>query len=456
MRTAAPVLPGSSHTLESPIDRALSLLFANEREAALRWAAAIVKQDPLMATALLVCGRLLGDMGRQEVGREACAVAAARAIDLENLPLAVAAAREIQRLGGDPGRQLDEIAAAFCKGSARRGEGMPPPPPLPAAESFQPMHAVLTGAALLNKATEIVHEANRLLASETARPGVASVPLFSAIGQEGLRALVGTLSALWVAEGTRVIEQGSEGTDAHFVARGELHVQREGDGAPVVLARLTNGAVFGETALLSRSPRVATVVAARPSIVVRAEKKAVDEVADAYGEVGYELAVFARDRMVQDLVRTSELFLLSRESGRAALVARCKLRMLATGERLLTRGQPAPGVHIVASGQLSQVGVDTASGESLLEPTLGRGDVAGAAALVLRRPMDVDVVALHPTITLFLSAEDFRAAIEEEPRVLLALYKLAVRRDEESATIQQEDATVVDDFVLDGDRLTAP
>jgi len=58
MRTAAPELPGSSHMLESPVDRALSLLFAEEREAALRWAAAIVKQDPLMATALLVSGGL--------------------------------------------------------------------------------------------------------------------------------------------------------------------------------------------------------------------------------------------------------------------------------------------------------------------------------------------------------------------------------------------------------------
>jgi CRP-like cAMP-binding protein len=448
MRTAAPVLPGSSHTLESPIDRAFSLLFAQEREAALRWAAAIVKQDPLMATGLLVCGRLLGDMGRQEVGREACAVAVARAIDLENLPLAVAAAREIERLGGDAGRWLDEIAAAFCRGSARRGEGMPPPPPLPPAESFQPLHAVLTGAALLNKATEIVHEANRMLASETARPGIAEVPLFSAIGQEGLRAMIGVLSPRWVAEGTRLIEQGNEGTEVYFVARGELCTQREGDGAKVVLARLANGAVIGETALLSPSPRPSSVVAERPSIVLRADKTALDEVADAYGEVGRELATFARDRLVGELVRTSELFLLAREAGRAALVGRCHVRVAEKGERLFSRGQVAAGIHIVASGQLGQVGVDEASGESLVEGSLGAGDVAGEVAVVLRRAMDVDVIALHPTVTLFLSAEDFRAVIEEEPRVLLALYKLAVRREEETATIQQEDATVVDDSVL--------
>ncbi len=449
MRTAAPVLPGSSHTLESPIDRALSLLLAQEHEAALRWTAAIVKQDPLMPTALLVCGRLLGELGRQEVGREACAVAAARAIDLENLPLAVAAAREIERLGGDPQATLDEIAAAFCRGSARLGEGMPPPPPLPPAESFQPLAAVLVGAALLNKATEIVHEANRMLAAETSRPGIASLPLFSDLPQDGLRALLATLSPVWLAEDARVIEQGAEGSEAYFVARGELLAEREHDGRTMVLARLTNGAVFGEMALLSRAPRAGSVVTTRPSIVVRTDKEALDAVAEAYPEVGAALAAYGRDRMVQNLVRMSELFALVKEDGRAALVARAVPRIFERGEKLLGRGEAAPGVYILASGEVSVVGVDEASGDPLAEGTLGPGETAGEDALVLRRPCAADVLAVHPTVTLFLSQEAFREVIEENPAVLLGLYKLAVRRDEESASIQSEEAAVVDDFVVD-------
>jgi CRP-like cAMP-binding protein len=448
MRTAAPLLPGSSHTLESPVDRALSLLFAQEPEAALRWAAAIVKQDPTMPTALLVTGRLLGQLGRQEVGREACAIAVARSIDLENLPLAVAAAREVERLGGDAARHLDEIAAAFCRDSARLGEGMPPPPPLPPAESFQPLAAVLTGAALLNKATEIAHDANRLLAAETSRPGIASLPLFSRLSNEGLRALVATLLPVWLAEDVCVIEQGSEGTEAYFVARGELLAQRERDGRPFVLARLTNGAIFGEMALLSRAPRAGSVVTTRPSIVVRAEKDALDAVAEAHAEVGAELSAYGRDRMVQNLVRMSELFELVKDDGRAALVASCKTRVFEKGDRLLTRGEAAPGVYILASGEVSVVAVDAASGDALVEGSLGPGEVVGEDALVLRRPVDADVVAVHATVTLFLPAEAFHQVIEEHPTVLWGLYKLAVRRDVESVAIQQEEASVVDDFVV--------
>lgn len=449
MRTAAPVLPGSNHTLESPIDRALSLLLADEREAALRWAAAIVKVDPLMPTGLLVCGRLLGDLGRQEVGREACLVAAGRAIDLENLPLAVAAAREIERLGGDPQGALDEIAGAFCKGSARLGEGMPPPPPLPPAESFQPLSAVLMGAALLNKATEIVHEANRMLAAEASRPGIASLPLFSDVPFEGLRALLATMTSAWFTEDARVVEQGTEGAEAYFVARGEVVVERVNDGQKTELARLKNGSVFGEMALLSRAPRAASVVTTRPSIVVRTDKEALDAVAEAQPEVGAALAVYGRDRMVQNLMRMSELFALVDDAGRAGLVARSTPRTFEKGERLLTRGLPAPGVFIVASGEVGMFGIDGASAEPLIQGTRGPGETVGDDALVLRRACDADVIAVHPAVTLYLSEEAFRALIEECPSVLLGLYKLAVRHDDEAATIQREEAAFVDDSMME-------
>jgi CRP-like cAMP-binding protein len=215
-----------------------------------------------------------------------------------------------------------------------------------------------------------------------------------------------------------------------------------------VLARLTNGAVFGEMALLSRAPRAGSVVATRPSIVVRAEKDALDAVAEAHPEVGRELVAYGRDRMVQNLFRMSELFALVHEDGRAALIARSRTRLFETNERLLTRGQAAPGIFIVASGEVRLIGLDTASGEPLLQGTLGPGQVVGEDALVLRRPASVDVIAVHPTVTLFLSAEQFAGLIEEQPAVLLALYKLAVRRDEEAATIQREETSVVDDSAL--------
>jgi cAMP-dependent protein kinase regulator len=443
-----PTLPGSTLAEESPIDRALSLALAEEHEAALRWAAALVRHDPTMPTALCLSGRLLGDLGRQEVGREACAVSIERAIDLENLPLAVAAAREIERLGGDPGPHLDQIAASFCKDSPRLGPGAPPPPPLPSAEAFQPLHAVLTGALLLNKATEIVHEAKRRLDADAVRPGIAALPVFSAVGEEALGALCRALRPMWVPQGTKVIEQGAMGSEAYFVARGELEARRERGGEATLLARLTNGALFGEMALLARAPRTGSVVATRPSIVLEVKCDALDALAERHPEVGIELAAHCRDRMVESLVRMSEVLRAVPDADRPALVKRFTPRTFEKGERLLVQDERPPGLFLIASGEAAVVRRDAEGGEPLVLGALGPGDVAGEVALVLRRPANADVIATHPTIALYLPASQFMGLVHDHPAALAQLYELAVQRDEETRSIMEEEVSVAEDFVL--------
>src|SRR6185369_7038766 len=121
MRVAPPVLPGAQ-SVDSPLDRALALLLAGESEAALRWSAAVVQQDSSVPSALILTCRLLADAGRTEAAIEGFGLGVARAIDTGNLPLAVAAVGDLKMLGVDVTVHLDEIAAAFCKGSPRLSE----------------------------------------------------------------------------------------------------------------------------------------------------------------------------------------------------------------------------------------------------------------------------------------------------------------------------------------------
>src|SRR4249920_3909056 len=173
---APPELPGGP-TAESPIDRALALALAGEKDTALRWAAAIVAADPETPSGLLLAGRLLADMGRLEGAREALEICLVRSIDAGQLPLAVAACSDLRTLGADANKHFDSIADAFAVGSPRLGEGGGHPPKLPPVEQFHPLASVLTGPALLGKATEIVHAAKRALdqalAARTEPPMIA-------------------------------------------------------------------------------------------------------------------------------------------------------------------------------------------------------------------------------------------------------------------------------------------
>ena len=93
MLHSPPDLPGAPMT-DSPIDRALTLLLANEAEAALRWSAAVVERDASIPSALVITCRLLEQMGRTEAAIDGFHLAVRRAIDAGNLPLAVASSSQ--------------------------------------------------------------------------------------------------------------------------------------------------------------------------------------------------------------------------------------------------------------------------------------------------------------------------------------------------------------------------
>lgn len=451
MRVAPPDLPGAQ-SVDSPLDRALALLLAGEHEAALRWSAAVVQQDASVSSALILTSRLLADAGRTEAAVEGFKLGVKRAIDTGNLPLAVAAVGDLRQLGVDVSPLLDDIASAFCSGSPRLAEdAAPPPPPLPHGDDFQPLSSFLTGPALLSKATGIIHEASLEYKSleESAPPLFAPLPLFSALEKEGLRALIACFEMSTVPAGMQVIREGDEGAEAYIVARGELEVRRvPEDGAPVTLARLHNGALFGEMALLSRSPRAASVVACRPSILLMARRDALEKVAESRPEVGIELAAHCRRRMVANLLRTSKLLLAVDPKERPALVERFETCVFEKGDKLISDGEDTTGLHLIASGEVAVIGHEE-GGESFVIATLPVGETVGEVALVLRRKANADVVAVHPTVTLHLPASEFLGLVREHPAILAGLYLAAVARDDETASVLAESTTPLgEDFVL--------
>jgi cAMP-dependent protein kinase regulator len=428
----------------------LALALAGEKDTALRWAAAIVAADPETPSGLLLAGRLLADLGRLEGAREALEICLVRSIDAGQLPLAVAACSDLRTLGVDAKKHFDAIADAFAAGSPRLGEGGGHPPKLPPVEEFHPLASVLTGPALLGKATEIVHAAKRALdqavSTRPEPPKIAPQPLFSSIGRDGLRAMIEVFEVTTVPQGTVVIEEGTGGAEAYIVARGELEVKRTAHDKSLVLARLTGGALFGEMSLLSRAPRAASVITCRPSILLVGRKDALDAVAEREPDVAVQLAAHCRRRMVQNLVRTSPILSAVRAEERPALVERFETRVYEKGDKLISEASEPTGLHLIASGEVAVV--RTEGGEPFVLATLGPGDIAGEVALVLRRPAVADVVAVHPTVTLHLTIDKFMSLIREHPTILVELYVLAVKRDDETSTIVAQETTSADDYIL--------
>jgi cAMP-dependent protein kinase regulator len=262
-----------------------------------------------------------------------------------------------------------------------------------------------------------------------------------------LRDLIAAFEVSVVKSGEQVIRQGAAGAEAFVLARGELEVVREHPGADsVLLARLGSGALFGEMALLSRAPRAASVVVARPSIVLAIRADALDQVAARSPEVGKTVAAYCQKRMVANLVRTSPLLGPLSAGERQALIERFSARTFETGERLIVQGKQADGLYVVASGEVSVVRQD--GEDDIVVAQLGVGEVVGEVSLVFRRASNASVVADHPTVALHLPSSRFMEIVREHPTLLAQLYELAVVRDEETSSIAAEEAADVDDLII--------
>jgi CRP-like cAMP-binding protein len=430
---------------DSPIDRALSLSLANDKQAALREAASLLRSEPANPVALLVSSSLIGELGRTEPAVAGLEAAISRAIDAGNVPLAVAACLELGALGVEPAARVDDIAHAFADGSLRLLERGIAPPELPGPpHRFTPLAAALSGRALLDEVEAILEKSTALLELDRAEPAakLSPHPLFSALEPEGLRSMIGIFELMTVPAGEVLIEQGTGGAEAYIVARGELEVRRDTH----LLARLGNGALFGEMALLSRAPRAASVVAVRPSILLVARRDALEQVAAEQPEVGGVFADQCRHRMVENLVRTSAILSAVKESARPALIDRFVTRTYEAGERVIEQGEESDGLHLIASGEVAVVHVE--DGEQTMIANLGAGEVVGEVSLILRRPAGTDVIAACPTVTLHLPRDRFLELIKEHPAILAQLYELAIKREEETSSIVAQEATEVLDYVL--------
>jgi cAMP-dependent protein kinase regulator len=189
------------------------------------------------------------------------------------------------------------------------------------------------------------------------------------------------------------------------------------------------------------------VVATRPSILLVAKRDALEVVAEQRPEVAVELAAHCRRRMVVNLGRTSPVLVAVPSDDRAKLVERFETRLFEKGEKLVTEGEDAQGLHLVASGEVAVVAHDGA--ESVVLATLTAGETVGEVALVLRRKANADVIAVHPTVTLFLPREEFVELVRDHPGILHGLYLTAVHRDDETTlALDAAPAAVGDDYVL--------
>jgi CRP-like cAMP-binding protein len=250
-----------------------------------------------------------------------------------------------------------------------------------------------------------------------ARVVLPKTPFFSMLTEAQLCAAIERVQLVQLEADEILFAMGDAGDVLYVVASGEIAVL-----VPQEVARLQEGDIFGEIALLAHQPRNATTRATVPSQVLVLDRALVRDLVSGSPELLKVLLRFLRDRLIATLARTSPLFTPFSELERAALTSRFHFLEVDRNLRLVEQGKKATGLFILLAGEAAAV----ADGAPVAH--LQAGDVFGEISLIAGSLATATVVTLEKSFVLQLPRSDFNEVIMTHPQVLEYLGTLADNR----------------------------
>jgi CRP-like cAMP-binding protein len=378
--------------------------------------AAVVQLQPTNLDARMRVGDVLLAIG--EVQRAAVVwTSLARLAANGGYPLrALVALKLLTALEPQLASLVSSLGELYSVDSKRLGKGVrlapgDPAQPLPAGldlSSPPPRDALLAGA------ERVASDLTGAQFPERLPP----IPVFSELSAGAFGAVLQALKLVRVPAGSVVIAEGEAGTSFFVLASGEVRVTKRRVGAAddeVELARLHEGAIFGEMALVSAAPRTASVTAVRDSDLLEFDREALAAAAQEVGPLAAALDKFTRERLLNNLLATSPLFAPLDRKQRLDLVRRFTAHDVAPGVVIIREGEPGRGLFILLAGEVDVSKVDGDS--KVLLASLKPGDVFGEISLLDDSPTTATITAARASTVLFLDRAIFDRLVQAFPAI---------------------------------------
>ncbi len=241
---------------------------------------------------------------------------------------------------------------------------------------------------------------------------VPPVPLLSRLPEECFARVLESLSLERKRPGEAIVSEGEPGEAFYVIARGQVKVTK----GEAQLATLSDGAVFGEMALVSSQPRSATVTAATACDVLRFEREGLRSAARDTTRIAEALSSFTRERLLNNLMNASPLFSPLNYAQRVDLMRRFTAHELAADTPVIREGEQGQGLYVLLAGKAQVSKRDDVGGETVLA-TLEPGSIFGEISLILDEATSASVITSAPSTVLFLARELFQKLADAVPAI---------------------------------------
>jgi CRP-like cAMP-binding protein len=264
------------------------------------------------------------------------------------------------------------------------------------------------------------------------------VPLFDDLSQGAFVELVNKLDYHRHEAGQLIIREGDPGRSFYVIVEGRVRIYKTaGDGSEITLARLGEGAFFGEMALLSGAPRTANVAAEEDTELLEVTDVVLRELAGKYPQVVTSLKNFYRQRLLANVMAISPLFRDFDPQERKGIAEKFRMKQALAGEVMIGEGTTSDGLYVVLHGAVQ---VTAAKDNKHVElATLKDGDIFGEMSLLTRKPATATVTALSNAILLRLPRESFQELVLTHPQILELVSELTEKRKSATEAILQDE-----------------
>jgi CRP-like cAMP-binding protein len=260
------------------------------------------------------------------------------------------------------------------------------------------------------------------------------VPLFEGLGAGELQEVAAAMAPRTFDAHEMIVSQGSPSLGFFLIKEGAADVVKDGG----VVARLSAGAFFGETSLLTDSPRTASVVACEPTECLVLLAWDFRELLAKRPDLSMKLLELVCRRTagaappspaasppdgdeapdVAGCLSRSELFASLSERDLADLAAQAEWRAYPPGHLIVSQGSSDPYFYVLAHGAVDV----SRDGKSMAR--LGPGGFFGEISVLDGKPRTASVTAVEPSACAVLGSWDLRRLLATKPAVALRMLEV--------------------------------
>ncbi|MBU8900159.1 cyclic nucleotide-binding protein [Corallococcus sp. H22C18031201] len=263
----------------------------------------------------------------------------------------------------------------------------------------------------------------------------SAVPILSWLDREAFVALLEALEVRAFTPGRAVVTEGAAGDSMFALVDGTAEVARALEGGErKVVGTVSAGDFFGELALVSEGPRLASVVATSRAVLLELTRARMEAAAVRHPTVATAVQTFFRRRLVENLLRSSPLLSPLSPAQKQAVAREFDLRAVPARQVLLTQGQPGDAFYLLLRGQCRPY-LEQASGKKVALPDLREGDVFGEISLLLDKPVSATVRTESECVLLRLDRGAFERHILSQPGMKGMLMRMGTERLQRTARL---------------------